>query len=212
LQKGEGGDVTHGIDQFAEDVFVKRLGKYGRIYSEESGYIGQGDHLITIDPLDGSDNFLSRFPYYGTSVALENEAGDMKVGIVVNLPAKTIFLKTKNLFLTADLFTLKMQEVVANPNPKIGIFERAYRSLVNAEKLKRAQVKYRAPGAVALSLAMAKDVSFVIMEGVLRDFDIKAGLFMCEGLYQHKTNDLTIICHHENIFEQLKKILLEDAG
>lgn len=210
LQVGAGGDVTHGIDQLSEDIFADHLGGFGKIISEESGLIGSGDSIITLDPLDGSDNFLSGLPYYGTSVAWENEAGEMLAGIVTNLATGRIYIKTKKRYVFGNLESMQLYSVTPRANPTVGIYERVYRSFENVNKLKRAEVKYRSPGAIALSLALAANVSFVIMEGALRDFDVKAGLFMCEGLYQHKTNDLTLICHQENIFKRLKTILFED--
>ena len=210
LQRGEGGDVTHRIDQVAEEIFVKHLRRFGGIYSEESGMICEGETLITIDPLDGSDNFLSNFPYFGTSIAKENENGDVVAAVVVNLATGAVFLKTSLGFVCGDLFDKRFHDVQKNPNPKIGIFERAYCSTYYAPKLKKAKVKYRVPGAMALSLALAHEVAFVIVEGALRTFDVRAGLYMCEGLYQHKTNDLTIICQNKNIFDRLRQILLED--
>jgi len=210
LQQGAGGDITHGIDQFSEDIFVRHLGKFGRINSEESGMIGTGSDLISLDPLDGSDNFLSGLPYYGTSVAWEDETGKMVAGIVTNLATGSIYIKTETDFVRGDLEHMEMQPVSLREHPTVGIYERVYRSFENVNKLKKARVKYRSPGAIALSLALARDVSFMIMEGQLRDFDVKAGLFMCEDLYQHKTNDLTLICHQEKIFKRLKTILFED--
>ena len=210
LQQGAGGDITHGIDQLSEDIFVRHLSTFGRISSEESGMIGTGSELISLDPLDGSDNFLSGLPYYGTSVAWEDETGRMIAGIVTNLATGIIYIKTETDFVRGDLERMKMQPVSLRQQSTVGIYERVYRSFENVNKLKKAHVKYRSPGAIALSLALARDVSFVIMEGQLRDFDVKAGLFMCEDLYQHKTNDLTLICHQENIFKRLKTILFED--
>ncbi len=209
LQRGAGGDVTHGIDQVAEDIFAAHLGGFGKILSEESGEIGTGDKTIYLDPLDGSDNFLSRFPFYGTSAALEGASG-VESAVICNLATGKLYLKNRKMFVTGNLQTQSYTSVVPNPNPKIGLFERAYRSFTYADRLKKAKIKYRVPGAMALSLALAHDVDFIIMEGKLRDFDVKAGLFMCEDLYQHKHNDLTIICQHENSFMQLKKIVLED--
>jgi len=86
---GEGGDKSLNIDLYAESVFEKHLSCFGNIYSEESGFIkttneNQKNNTIVIDPLDGSDNFMSSLPYYGTSVAFETQ-GDVKVGVVCNL-------------------------------------------------------------------------------------------------------------------------------
>ncbi len=208
LQQGAGGDITHGIDQLAEDIFVRHLQGFGEIHSEESGRIGSGSKRIYLDPLDGSDNFLSNFPYYGTSVALEGAEG-VESGIIANLATGTIYVRHGGLLGVSGLEGIAFRPMVPNPSPKVGIFERGYRSFDGANRLKKAKIKYRIPGAVALSLALAPEVSFVLIEGALRDFDVKAGLYMCADMYQHSAKDLTIICQEEKMFDQLRQILLE---
>ena len=195
------------MDTIAEDIFIKHLKKYGRIDSEECGIYGDGEYKIIIDPLDGSDNFKSNLPYFGSSVALEVH-GDVKVGIVANLANGTLLLKTETSFKSTKLESIKFQDVKINPYASVGIFERAYKSQKYAKKLKDSRYKYRSSGAVALSLAYTNQVQFFIYEGEMRSFDVAAGLFMCEGLYQHKEKDLTILCSQLNHFKKLKKILL----
>ena len=39
---GAGGDVSTEADMLAEQIFVKHLGSFGKIESEESGQIGSG--------------------------------------------------------------------------------------------------------------------------------------------------------------------------
>ncbi len=207
MKKGEGGDLTYGVDKMAEDIFIRHLQTYGKIYSEEAGFVGEGKFRIVIDPLDGSDNFLSNFPYYGTSVAYMQDDKCL-VGIVVNLANGTIYIKSEKEHIFGSLMKSSLRAIVKNKIGKIGIFERSYRSTCYVDKLKAKNIKYRSPGAIALSLALAHDVSFLILEGALRDFDVMAGMYMCEDLYQHKTNDLTIICQEEKLFKKLKNILL----
>jgi len=43
---GAGGDVSSKLDLMAEAIFVKHLGSFGQIESEESGIIGTGDSKI----------------------------------------------------------------------------------------------------------------------------------------------------------------------
>ena len=40
---GAGGDVSSKLDLMAEAIFVKHLGSFGQIESEESGVIGEGE-------------------------------------------------------------------------------------------------------------------------------------------------------------------------
>ncbi len=204
---GAGGDVSIGMDIIAEEIFIKYLEKFGRIDSEECGLHGEGDYKIILDPLDGSDNFKSKFPYFGSSIALEKE-GDVQVGMIANLANGTLFLKTKTSFQVTKLESIKFYDVQSNMYASVGIFERAYRSEKYAKKLKNSGYKYRSAGGVALSLAYTNQVQFFIYEGEMRHYDVAAGMFMCEGLYQHKEKDLTLICNEINHFNHLKKILL----
>jgi len=195
----------------AEKIFVNHLGSFGYIDSEESGKIGQGAYRIVLDPIDGSDNFLSQLPYFGSSVALEKE-GDVLAGIICNFANGEIFIKTKSYFREGSLDQKLLKDVVNNPCSSLGIFERAYRSRHYAKKLFDAHMKYRIPGASALSFAYAHRVDFVLFEGEVREYDSKAGLFMCENLYKYEYNDLLLICKDLKQFQLLKNILLGEAS
>ena len=203
--------MSREVDIMAEKIFIKYLGSFGKIHSEESGEIGEGAYRIILDPIDGSDNFLSQIPYFGASIALEVE-GEVLVGIISNFANGDIFVKTKEYFRVAKMDTSIFQDEVLNICSNVGIFERAYRSKNYAKKLYDARIKYRIPGASALSLAYAHRVDFVIFEGEMRDYDSKAGLFMCENLYKYEYNDLILICKDLKQFKYLKNILLGDAS
>ena len=202
-KQGFGGDISTSIDLKAEEIFIKYLSSYGQIFSEESGYVGDGESLIVIDPLDGSNNFKSNFPYYGTSVALV-EKGVTKVAIIVNLANQDIFIKTKNYFKNGKLFGNDFKDILKNPFSSIGLFEKGYLSKEYANYLRKKGIKYRIPGAVALSLAYAYQVNFVIFEGKMRDFDIVAGRYMCEDLYNFTDENILIISKDKSLFEILK--------
>ena len=206
--KGAGGDESKEIDLIAERYFIEELSCFGKIISEESGKIGEGKKILWLDPIDGSDNFVSQIPYYGSSVALE-ENGVVKAGVIANFANGDIFVKDEKSFQVAKLNDLVFSDVKKNANSTVGVFERAYRSKVYAKKLSDALIKYRTPGAMALSLAYAQYFDFVILEDELREYDIKAGMFMCEDLYKYQYNDLTLICKDERKFEFYKNILLK---
>lgn len=59
------------LDLKCEQIFIKYLSCFGQIFSEESGLIGKASpKQMILDPLDGSSNFVSKIPFYGTSIAL----------------------------------------------------------------------------------------------------------------------------------------------
>mgnify|MGYP000403189767 CR=1 FL=1 len=208
---GEGGDKSLNMDLVAESIFVKYLSSFGNIYSEESGLIktkNYENHTIVIDPLDGSDNFLSNLPYYGTSVSLELD-GKVIIGIVCNLINGLIIIRDehsslKKYDLDANLIN---DEIINHGESKIGIFERAYSYPKICQKLYDEKLKFRSPGAVALSLSCARYYNFVLFCGNIREFDVKAALYICNDLYIHQTKEILLVSKKKEIFCKLKNLL-----
>lgn len=207
-KRGAGGDLSVGLDLMAEEIFIKRLGRFGQINSEESGIVGEGDVQIVIDPIDGSDNMLSHFPYFGASVAYMKE-GQCLIGIVCNFANSDIFIKDEKQFLQGKLHSAHFKPVQKHHTSKIGIFEKAalYPELTQA--LTQNGLKYRAPGAVALSLAYAYYANYVVFLGKMRTYDIEAGLFMCQDLHIYKDNTHIIVSKDKDVFERVKEIILK---
>ena len=208
---GAGGDISSGIDLLAEEIFVKHLGKFGRIESEESGVIGEGAETIIIDPIDGSSNALSLFPYFGTSVARINADGILDAAIVCNLANREIFIKEAGEpVLQGRLFDAEYYPPRVAPQSEIGLFEKAYAHPEIVLKLDQLGLKFRAPGAVALSLAYAQTVSYMLYVGPYRIYDFAAGLALCEGLEVIVEEDYVIVSKDKEIAQRLE-LLVKDS-
>ncbi len=180
---GAGGDVSSRLDLFAEAVFVKHLSSFGQIESEESGVMGEGEERIIIDPIDGSSNALSLFPFYGTSVAKINAEGILDAAVVCNLANGDIFLKSATTKVQqGKLFSTTFHTPHTAPTAEIGLFEKAYANPLLVAALDKEKLKFRSPGAIALSLAYAHSVKYVLFVGAFRIYDFAAGLALCEGL------------------------------
>ncbi len=205
--RGAGGDLCVGLDLMAEEIFIKRLGRFGQISSEESGIVGEGAAQIVLDPIDGTDNLLTHFPYYGTSVAYLIE-GKPVLGIVCNFANGDIFIKDKEQFLQGKLHSAHFNAVKKHHTSKVGLFEKAALYPKITEALTHAHLKYRAPGAVALSLAYAHYANYMVFLGKMRNYDLEAGLFMCEDLHMYKDEMHIIISKDKAVFEKVKKIIL----
>ena len=140
---GFGGDNSLKIDLVAENIFIKYLEKFGNIYSEECGFLDtQKEFTIIIDPLDGSNNFYSNLPYYGTSVALQKD-GVTIAGFVTNLVSSVI--KYRAFDGEIKYFSLiKNEEIVPIDiiKTKISVFERAYEYPFICQKLSENSIKY----------------------------------------------------------------------
>ena len=208
---GAGGDRSFKIDLEAEKIFIKYLLKFGEIISEESGEIISDNMLypdveIIIDPIDGSNNLIAKIPYYGTSVAFSRNA-KVYASVICNLATGDIFVK-EDVALIANLNKLYFKELVPIKSPKVGIFERSYTSPQIVKKLHDNKLKLRSLGAMALSLTLAYNLDFVIGSGSIREYDVAAGLHICEALNVYRGDEILIISKDKEIFENLKKILL----
>lgn len=201
--RGAGGDISIGFDLKAEAIFVEHLGTFGTISSEESGIIGEGDDLIIIDPIDGSDNLKTRFPYYGTSIALQ-KGGKTVVGVICNFANGDCFVKDEKRHYRTSLFnTETMEPVSAHEYAKVGIFEKAVLYPQYTKMLINAGLKFRSPGAVALSLAYAHYANYVVFFGTMRPYDLEAGLYMADDLYSYRDEKCLIIAKEKETFEKV---------
>ena len=205
---GAGGDVSAKLDLMAEAIFVKYLSPFGQIESEESGIIGEGCEKIIIDPIDVSSNALSLFPYYGTSVAKINAEGILDDAMVCNLANHDIFIKSSQTgTLQGKLFSKDFHTPDTVRNPEIGLFEKAYAHATLVEALDSAKLKFRAPGAIALSLAYARSVNYVLFMGTSRIYDFAAGLALCEGLEVIIEEDYVIVSKEKAIAKKIERLI-----
>ena len=205
---GAGGDISSKLDLMAEAIFVKYLSPFGHIESEESGTIGEGDDKIIIDPIDGSANALSLFPFYGTSVAKVNSDGILDAAIVCNLANADIFFTTSSSGVQqGKLFSTTFHPPYTSPNAEIGLFEKAYANPALVAALDYEKLKFRAPGAIALSLAYARSVNYVLFMGTFRIYDFAAGLALCEGLEVIVEEDYVIVSKDKNIALKIENLI-----
>ncbi|RRS30708.1 MAG: inositol monophosphatase [Epsilonproteobacteria bacterium (ex Lamellibrachia satsuma)] len=207
---GAGGDVSSRLDLFAEEIFVKHLSSFGQIESEESGIIGEGEEKIIIDPIDGSSNALSLFPFYGTSVAKINAQGVLDAAVVCNLATGDLFLKSDTPEVQqGKLFSISFHKPETVSNSEIGLFEKAYAHSDMVAALDREKLKFRAPGAIALSLAYARSVKYVLFMGEFRIYDFAAGLALCEGLEVIVEADYVIVSKDKTVAHRIETLIKE---
>lgn len=210
---GAGGDISSGLDLWAEAIFVKYLGGYGKIESEESGTIGEGDVTIIIDPIDGSSNALSHFPYFGTSIARINAKGILDTAVVCNLASKEIFFKESGEPVRqGKLFVSEYHQPRVAPKAEIGLFEKAYAHPLIVSRLDQMGLKFRAPGAIALSLAYARTVSYLLYVGSYRIYDFAAGLALCEDLEVIVEEDYVIVSRNKEIAQKLESLVKDSLN
>ncbi|MDR2081691.1 MAG: inositol monophosphatase [Campylobacteraceae bacterium] len=210
MQRGFGGDISLKADLKAEAVFIKYLQKFGRIYSEESGMSGSGRDIVIIDPIDGSKNFASNIPCFGSSAALEKR-GEVVCAVVANFAAGCMYIKDESCFERRFFSYKKVQKIFLTPLCGMGIFEKSYESEKLAPYLRQEGFKYRSLGALALSLSMAHEVDFVLFEGRIREFDIAGGWYMCEDLFRFKNDKFLLVSKDKGIFDKISDFIKEQG-
>ncbi|GAB6075028.1 FIG domain-containing protein [Nautilia lithotrophica] len=199
---GFGGDRSLNIDLIAEKIFIKALSDYGNILSEEAGFIDNGkDKKIIIDPIDGSYNVSNHIPYFGCSVYLENEAA-----VVVNLSNGDYFIRDKHGKKFDNLFR---KPFAANYRHDVIIFEKAYKNPDIVQKLSNHSLKFRAPGALSLSLCYGEFAKAVIYKGEIREFDIAAAKFYNSECHWHFEDDLILMSPKKQDLEEVLSIIKE---
>lgn len=114
------------LDLKCEQIFIKYLSCFGQIFSEESGLIGKASpKQMILDPLDGSSNFVSKIPFYGTSIALM-EKDQAKSAFVCNLVSQEIFAFNNKQAFKSNLSDPKYSPLTPNLFSKIGIVEKNF--------------------------------------------------------------------------------------
>lgn len=207
-QIGFGGDNSLKIDIIFENIFIEHLKEFGNIFSEECGLKDfKKDITFIIDPLDGSNNFSSNLPYYGTSVAIK-KGEDIIGGFVANLALETLvyrFLDDEVVYLSLN--SNKELRNRINSSSKVAVFERGYKYPDICKILNDKNIKFRVLGATAISLANARDYDFVLFMGELRAFDIDAAMYICKDLYKIVKNNLIFITKSKDCFNDFKEII-----
>jgi len=199
---GFGGDRSLNIDLIAEKLFIKALKDYGNILSEEVGFIDNGKNKkIIIDPIDGSYNVSNHIPYFGCSIYLENEAA-----VVVNLSNGDYFIKDKHGKKFDNLFRKPFK---ASYRHDVILFEKAYKNPDIVQKLSNHNLKFRAPGALSLSLCYGESAKAVIYKGDIREFDIAAAKFYNSDCYWHFEEDLILMSPKKEDLEDVLSIIKE---
>ncbi|WP_310439983.1 inositol monophosphatase family protein [Sulfuricurvum sp.] len=207
-EQGFGGDISNGVDLKAEAICFKHLSPFGSIFSEESGWMSPESSItIFLDPIDGSDNFISRLPYYGISIARVTE-GKTTEAVVCNLANGEVFIRTEDEYYSIMLHAPENKiEIMTNVSAKIGLFEKGPEHPELVKKLMMKKLKFRSPGALALSLAYAPYVKYVLFLGTMRPYDIQAGLYLSKHLHVISDDRYILISADKELFEQIRLIV-----
>ncbi len=191
LGKGAGGDKTFPVDKWAEDIVIAALEKAHRegesftLISEELGIrkFGEGEAIVLVDPIDGSNNAKSGMPFFSTSIALLNGAklSDLCVGYIVNLAVGDEFwaVRAQGAYKNGRRIRTSASEgitIVAYEASSPGTDIPKLMPLIKQAR------RTRCFGSVALDLAYlaAGALSLLVVANPARPFDYAAGMLILE--------------------------------
>jgi myo-inositol-1(or 4)-monophosphatase len=134
--------------------------------------------------------------------------GETTDGIVCNLVNGDVFVRTPDDYYRCSLDnpTLK-SPMISTQKSKIGLFEKSQEHPILIEKLMDKKLKFRSPGALALSLAYAPYVNYVLFLGTMRQFDIQAGLYLSKHLYKFNDDRYILLSNSKEVFEEIQSIV-----
>ncbi len=191
LGKGAGGDKTFPVDKWAEDIVIAALEKAHRdgesftLISEELGVrkFGDGEKIVLVDPIDGSNNAKSGVPFFATSIALltGDKLSDLAVGYIINLAMGDEFwaVRAQGAYQNGKRIRTSAAEgitIVAYEASSPGTDIPKLMPLIKQAR------RTRCFGSVALDLAYlaAGALSLLVIANPARPFDYAAGMLILE--------------------------------
>ena len=190
---GAGGDVIKPVDLVAETAIVDTLKEHGvsfTLISEESGvrkFGAEADScFVTIDPIDGSTNFMHELPFYACSIAVSGKRtlNDVFAGLVADLAHDITYTAFKGKGTYRDSKKIETSKTTTLEEAVIGLDLNSYKVKEIVPKLTALIEKtknIRHFGANALELCyVANGITdaFVDLRGKLRTTDAAAGFLI----------------------------------
>jgi len=195
LGVGAGGDVMKPMDLAAENAIVDTLNNHGvsfTLISEESGVKKFGDLadkcFVTVDPIDGSTNFMRGLPFYACSTAISDKPWleSVYAGMVADLFRDITYTAFKGKGAFRDGKNIEPSKTVSLDDALIGLDLNTYKVKGVASRVTEliAKTKHiRHFGANALELCYVADGStdaFVDLRGKLRSTDVAASFLILQ--------------------------------
>jgi myo-inositol-1(or 4)-monophosphatase len=193
LGMGAGGDAMKPVDLVAEKAIVDTLKEYGvsfTLISEESGVKEFGAEaescFVTVDPIDGSTNFMHGLPFYACSIAVSRKRtlNDVYAGLVADLVHDVTYTAFEDKGSYRDGKKIETSKTATLEEAVVGLDLNTYKVQEVVPKLIAliAKTKHiRHFGANALELCYVANGltdAFVDIRGKLRTTDVAAGFLI----------------------------------
>jgi myo-inositol-1(or 4)-monophosphatase len=193
LGMGAGGDAIKPVDLAAETAILETLKEHGVSYtliSEESGVKEFGSEaescFVTVDPIDGSTNFMHGLPFYACSIAVSRKRtlNAVYAGLVVDLAHNVTYTAFEGKGAYREGKKIETSKTIDLEEAIIGLDLNTYKAKEIVPKLTALIAKtknIRHFGANALELCYVANGltdAFVDIRGKLRTTDVAAGFLI----------------------------------
>jgi myo-inositol-1(or 4)-monophosphatase len=193
LGTGAGGDVMKPMDLVAETAILDTLKQHDvsfTLISEESGMKKIGakpeEYFVTVDPIDGSTNFMHGLPFYCCSIAVSRKRtlNDVFAGMVADLAHDITYIAFEGKGAYRDGKKIETAKTISLEEAVVGLDLNTYKVKELVPKLMPliAKTKHiRHFGANALELCYVANGltdAFVDIRGKLRTTDVAAGFLI----------------------------------
>ena len=178
-------DYVSDADLKAEKIVIDTILKHypdHAILAEESGVQGDSDHVWIIDPLDGTTNYLHRFPVFAVSIGVQVN-GRMEHAVIYDPISQELFTATRGDGAQVDGRKIRVsgqreleRSLIGTGFPYRQKDEELGPYMKMLEKVIKNTSGVRRPGAAALDLAyVAAGRLDAFFETGLSSWDIAAG-------------------------------------
>jgi len=174
------------IDLASEKLIISSIKKEypaHKVLSEEAGEIdGKSDYKWVIDPLDGTHNYIHRFPLFGVSIALEYK-GDVILGVIYLPTMRQMFTaeKGKGAFLNGrKILTSKLSEIRDSMVSMDSSFSNSKRVMLGTlSRLIDRGFRIRIPGSAVFELtSVAQGITSAHISYFTNPWDVAAGFLI----------------------------------
>lgn len=190
---GAGGDTMKPMDLAAETAIVDTLKRHDvsfTLISEESGVkkfgVENEECFVTVDPIDGSTNFMHGLPFYCCSIAVSNKRtlNDVYAGVVTDLAHDITYTAFEGKGAYRDGKKIQTSKNSSLEEAVIGLDLNTYKVKDLIPKItpliaKTKHIRHFGANALELSyVANGLTDAFVDIRGKLRTTDVAAGFLI----------------------------------
>ncbi|UOD34448.1 inositol monophosphatase [Deferribacteraceae bacterium V6Fe1] len=173
------------IEEFLKDYFYRHLSDYRFVGEETNQNLNFKDKCLIVDPIDGTTNFVHRFPFVGISVGVYENLNPVAATVYNPILDELYYAERgKGAFLNGNRIFVSAQSKIENSllatGFPYGFVEKNKKDiLTKLDRILSSSRGIRRAGAASLDLCyVAQGVFDGYYEGGLKPWDVAAGVLI----------------------------------